>query len=219
MARESTVPDAARGQRLPRMQRRAQLLEAAQVVFVDKGYHAAGMEDIAECARVSKPVLYQHFPGKLELYLALVDKHTASLVELVESALTSTENHKDRTFASIRVFFDFVARDDSAYRIVFESDLNEVAAVHERITWATDQCVEAISRRIMLDTQLPQPVAWLVAQGLVGMSQVSARAWLKDQTLPLDIAVEVIGRLAWRGVGGQPARPAAEDIPETPGEA
>jgi len=86
-----------------------------------------------------------------------------------------------------------------------------VAAVRERISWSTDQCVEAISRRIMLDTELPQPIARLVAQGLVGMSQVSARAWLRDQTLPLDVAVTVIGRLAWRGVGGQPARPAASE--------
>lgn len=206
MAREFTAADTTRGPRLPRLERRAQLLEAAQSVFVDKGYHASGMEDIAERAGVSKPVLYQHFPGKLELYLALVDKHTAALVELVEAALNESDDHKDRTYASIRAFFDFVAREDEPFRIVFESDLNEVAAVRERIGWATEACVDAISRRIMLDTELPQPVARLVAQGLVGMSQVSARSWLRDGTIPLDLAVEIIGRLAWRGVGGQRAR-------------
>ena len=67
--------DAARGQRLPRSARRTQLLEAAQAAFVESGYHAAAMDDIAERAGVSKPVLYQHFPGKLELYLALLDTH------------------------------------------------------------------------------------------------------------------------------------------------
>lgn len=56
--------DAARGQRLPRSARRAQLLEAAQAAFVESGYHAAAMDDIAERAGVSKPVLYQHFPGR-----------------------------------------------------------------------------------------------------------------------------------------------------------
>src|SRR6266511_3917510 len=59
--------------RLPRSARRKQLLAAAQQVFVAQGYHAAAMDDIAERAGVSKPVLYQHFPGKLELYLALLD--------------------------------------------------------------------------------------------------------------------------------------------------
>ena len=214
MAGERTPAQTARGQRLPRMQRRAQLLAAAQAVFVDKGYHASGMEDIAERAGVSKPVLYQHFPGKLELYLALVDQHTAHIVELVQGALQSTENHKDRTYASIRVFFDFVARDDSGYRIVFESDLNEVVAVRERIDWAMKACVEAIAQRIMLDTELPRPIALLVAQGLVGMAQVSARAWFKDQALPLDVAAQVGGRLAWRGVGGQPARHAPPGNPQ-----
>src|SRR4051794_25080759 len=58
-----------RGGRLPRRERRAQLLESALEVFVAQGYHAAAMDDIADRAGVSKPVLYQHFPGKLDLYL------------------------------------------------------------------------------------------------------------------------------------------------------
>ncbi len=58
---------------MPRRERRDQLLESALEVFVAQGYHAAAMDDIAERAGVSKPVLYQHFPGKLDLYLALLD--------------------------------------------------------------------------------------------------------------------------------------------------
>ena len=69
-----------RGQRLPRRERRAQLLDAAREVFVAQGYHAAAMDDIAERAGVSKPVLYQHFPGKLDLYLALLDQSSDALL-------------------------------------------------------------------------------------------------------------------------------------------
>lgn len=208
MARDADARVTTRGQRLPRMQRRAQLLEAAQGVFVEKGYHSTGMEDIAERAGVSKPVLYQHFPGKLELYLAVVEVHTQALVDVVESALKSTDNHKERVYAVVEAFFDFVAREDSAYRIVFESDLVEVASVRERLDWSLAACTEALARQIVLDTQLPIEIARLVAQGLVGLGQVSARAWLKDQALPKELAVGIIGRLAWRGVGGQPVRPA-----------
>ena len=68
----------ARGTRLPRSARRAQLLEAARSVFVERGYHAAGMDEIADRAGVSKPVLYQHVPGKFELYLALLDEAIAA---------------------------------------------------------------------------------------------------------------------------------------------
>ena len=78
-----TVPGDARvrGARLPRKERRAQLLESALEVFVAQGYHAAAMDDIAERAGVSKPVLYQHFPGKLDLYLALLDRSCDAIID------------------------------------------------------------------------------------------------------------------------------------------
>ena len=57
--------------RLPRDEHRAQLLIAALEVFTSAGYHSAAMDEIADRAQVSKPVLYQHFPSKLDLYLAL----------------------------------------------------------------------------------------------------------------------------------------------------
>src|SRR6266496_5663279 len=73
--------------RLPRPARRRQLLGAAQEVFVAQGYHAAAMDEIAERAGVSKPVLYQHFPGKLDLYLALLDESVGALTGTIRNAL------------------------------------------------------------------------------------------------------------------------------------
>ena len=81
--------DTARGTRLSRPARRKQLLGAAQDVFVASGYHATAMDEIADRAGVSKPVLYQHFPSKLELYLAVLDRLVDSLVEAVSEALGS----------------------------------------------------------------------------------------------------------------------------------
>ena len=198
----------ARGVRLPRSARRAQLLEAAQAIFVDRGYHAAGMDEIAERAGVSKPVLYQHFPGKRELYLALLDTADEEIISEVLASMQSSEDNKERVQATISAYFEFVAREDSAYRLVFESDLNEVAAVRERILWCQSACSDAVARRIVVDTAMPLPLARLVAQGLTGMAQVAARAWLRDGTLSQEDAVRVIGQLAWRGVGGYPAKSA-----------
>ena len=73
-----------------------------------QGYHAAAMDDIAEAAGVSKPVLYQHFPGKLELYLALLDPPRDALVAAVRGALASTDDNKLRVQATIAAYFDFV---------------------------------------------------------------------------------------------------------------
>src|SRR3712207_9441734 len=82
--------------RLPRSARRKQLLAAAQQIFVAQGYHAAAMDEIAERAGVSKPVLYQHFPGKLELYLALLDTHCDAIIAKVRGAMLATPANKER---------------------------------------------------------------------------------------------------------------------------
>ncbi|MFV2178185.1 TetR/AcrR family transcriptional regulator [Actinomadura sp. LOL_016] len=202
----TATPDARpRGTRLPRMARRRQLLGAAQEVFVAQGYHAAAMDEIAERAGVSKPVLYQHFPGKLELYLALLDEHAEGLVKTVRDALESTTDNKLRVQASMRAFYDFVAGDGEAYRLVFESDLRNVAPVRARVDRANQQCAEMIAQVIAEDTDAPRDEAHLLGMGLVGMAEVSARYWLSQhRAIPKDTAEKIIARLAWRGISGFP---------------
>jgi AcrR family transcriptional regulator len=202
----TATPDARpRGTRLPRLARRRQLLGAAQEVFVAQGYHAAAMDEIAERAGVSKPVLYQHFPGKLELYLALLDEHAEGLVKTVRDALESTSDNKLRVQASMAAFYDFVAGDGEAYRLVFESDLRNVAPVRARVERANQQCAEMIARVIAEDTDAPTDEAYLLGMGLVGMAEVSARYWLSQhRAIPKDTAEKIIARLAWRGISGFP---------------
>src|SRR5436305_13450253 len=116
MAATSGTQTAGRPVRLPRSARRKQLLAAAQEVFVAQGYHAAAMDDIAERAGVSKPVLYQHFPGKLELYLALLDTHCDALVAGVRAAMTATADNKERVAGAVRAYFEFVGGESEAFR-------------------------------------------------------------------------------------------------------
>ena len=123
------VDDSTKRGRLPRSARRAQLMEAAQSVFVESGYHSAAMDEIAERAHVSKPVLYQHFPGKLDLYLALLEQHTREVPLLVREAIESTSDNSQRVAAAIGAFFAFVEREDAGFRLVFESDLTNEPAV------------------------------------------------------------------------------------------
>src|SRR5699024_11965209 len=92
----------------------------------------AAIAEIAGRAGVSKPVLYQHVPGKLELYLALLEEHSEVLVEKQREALESTDDNRQRVIASFRAYFDFVAGDGEAFRLVFESDLRNLPAVREK---------------------------------------------------------------------------------------
>jgi AcrR family transcriptional regulator len=199
-----------RGQRLPRQARRKQLLGAAQEVFVAHGYHAAAMDDIAERAGVSKPVLYQHFPGKLDLYLALLDEHATALVKRVRVALESTTNNKQRVAASVAAYFDFVDGEDEGFRLVFESDLRNDPAVRERVDRMTQDCVDAITETIAHDTGFRPEEATLLSVGLIGMAEIGARRWLSgDAGIPKERAVELLTSLAWKGLSGTPLVPEA----------
>lgn len=202
----TATPDAKpRTTRLPRMVRRRQLLTAAQEVFVENGYHAAAMDDIAERAGVSKPVLYQHFPGKLELYLALLDMHVEDMIGRMRAALSSTTENKQRVRNTFRAYFDFVSTQGEAFRLVFESDLRHVAPVRERVERALQDCAEMIAQVIQEDTGVSRDEAHLLGVGLVGMAEVSARYWISTRgSIPKDSAEQLMARLAWRGISGFP---------------
>jgi AcrR family transcriptional regulator len=192
--------------RLPRDQRRIQLLDAASEVFASKGYHAAAMDDIADAAGVSKPVLYQHFPSKLDLYLALLDQSCERLAEVVEEALASTEDNADRVIATVAAFYEFVSSESGDFRFIFESDLTGDRSVQQRLSQVNAEISDAIAEVIAEDTSLPVQQAKLLAVCLVGIAQVSARYWISGGTsaITLDEAKHLVSNLAWRGISGFP---------------
>jgi AcrR family transcriptional regulator len=191
--------------RLPRPARRKQLLGAAREVFVAQGYHAAAMDEIAERAGVSKPVLYQHFPGKLELYLALLDESVAELVGAVSAALASTTENRQRVPATFRAFFEYVSGAGEAFRLVFESDLSNEPAVRARLDRAISECGEMVAEFIREDAGVSDEEADLLGMALVGMAQVSARYWLStDGSIDKEAAENMLARLAWRGISDWP---------------
>jgi AcrR family transcriptional regulator len=193
------------GTRLPRPARRRQLLGAAQEVFVAQGYHAAAMDEIAERAGVSKPVLYQHFPGKLELYLALLDESVEELTGIMRDALSSTTDNRQRVPATFQAFFDFVSGSGEAFRLVFESDLSNEPEVRKRLNRTMYVIADMISQFISEDAGLSDDEAHLLGMALVGMAQVSSRYWLStDRAIPKDAAEQLLARLAWRGISGWP---------------
>ncbi len=190
---------------MPRNARRAQLLDSALGVFVAQGYHSAAMDDIADRAGVSKPVLYQHFPGKLELYLALLDQSCDTIIDATRTALGSTEDNKQRVTATMQVFYDYVSDAHGAFRLVFESDLTNEPAVRERLERVTTECSAEIADVIHEDTGLSDEQSRLIAVSLVGMAQVSARFWLDgNRGIGQSEAAMLVSGLAWRGIRGFP---------------
>ncbi|MFM1951897.1 MAG: hypothetical protein RJA33_691 [Actinomycetota bacterium] len=191
--------------RLPRDERRAILLSAALEVFTAAGYHSAAMDEIADRANVSKPVLYQHFPSKLDLYLAVLDLHIDSLVYEIQKAISSTPDNALRVHATIDAYFSFIENEGEAFRLLFESDMSVEPQVAERLNRMTYDCAAAVSGVISNDTGLPKEAAMLLGIGLIGMTQVTARHWLeRDSKLTRQQAMELVENLMWRGISGFP---------------
>jgi AcrR family transcriptional regulator len=195
----------ARTARMPRSARRKQLLRAAREVFVAQGYHAAAMDDIAERAGVSKPVLYQHFPGKLDLYLALMETHADELVQRIRDAMAGTSDNTVRVHNAVCAYFDFVDAEGEAFRLVFESDLRNEPTVRALVDTMSGQINDAITDTIAADTGLTPERARLLSVGLTGMSEITARWWLNNERLiPKEDAINLVESLAWRGLASFP---------------
>jgi len=191
--------------RLPRDERRAQLLVAALEVFTTAGYHSAAMDEIADRAKVSKPVLYQHFPSKLDLYLAVLDLHIDSLVFAIQKAIAANRENSARVAATVEAYFGFIDSEGEAFRLLFESDMNVEPQVRERLNRMTYDCAAAVSAVISIDTGLGKEESMMLAVGIIGTVQTSARHWLdRDGKIDRRRATELVMNLIWRGISGFP---------------
>ena len=191
--------------RLPRDERRAQLLVAALEVFTAAGYHSAAMDEITDRANVSKPVLYQHFPSKLDLYLAVLDLHIDSLVFAIQKAIASNRENSSRVAATVEAYFGFIDSEGEAFRLLFESDMNLEPQVRERLNRMTYDCAAAVSAVISIDTGLGKEESMMLAVGIIGTVQTTARHWLdRDGKIDRQRATELVMNLIWRGISGFP---------------
>ena len=115
------------------------------------------------------------------------------------------EDNEDRVRATISAYFDFVSREGAAFRMIFESDLTGVPQVRARLDSLELACAEAIADVIAHDSGIPDEHAMLLATGLSGMSQITARHWLAAESdLDRDEAAALVTQLMWRGIGYLP---------------
>jgi AcrR family transcriptional regulator len=188
--------------RLPAPRRKEQLLDVAMHVFAERGFHLTSMNEVADAAGVTKPVLYQHFPSKRALYLELLRSVGARLLEEIEGAARGADNPREQVENGLRAYFSFVAEHPAAYRVMFgggtrrDTEFAEEAAAVER-SMAT-----VIADLIAVDS-LDEADRLLHAHGIVGLAEGATRHWMND-SLELDpeaVAVRVAD-LAWRGLRG-----------------
>lgn len=185
--------------RLTATARREQILEVALVVFARSGFHGTSMNDVADAAGVTKPVLYQHFDSKRDLYAALLDEVGNRLLNSIAKAAAEASDGKARTELGYRAYFDWVADDHDAFRLLFGSGAMRDDEFTTAVREITDQAARAVAP--LIDVDIPEAHRRTLAHALVGMAEGASRRLVElgDDFDPGLIATE-ISALAWAGL-------------------
>ncbi len=210
-AREHRIAHDAKRDRRMRMtgkQRREQLLDIGRSLFAEKGFDATSVEEIAQRAGVSKPVVYEHFGGKEGLYAVVVDREMSALLESITGALTSTGHPRELLEKAAFALLDYVEKSSDGFRILVRDSpvASSTGSFASLISDAASQ-VEHIMVYQFRARGFDTKHAPMYAQMLVGMVALTGQWWL-DARKPkkADVAAHLVN-LAWNGLSGLEAKP------------
>ena len=179
--------------------RREQILDVAIDVFGRSGYFGSSMNDIAEAAGVTKPVLYQHFDSKSDLYSALLDEVGARMLDAIAKATADATDGKQQTERGFQAYFRWVAHRHDEFMLLFGGSARHDGEFSAQVRRITNDAAAAIAPLISVDLE-PQHRTTL-AHALVGLAEGASRrlVGLGEAFEPDEIAREV-SALAWAGL-------------------
>jgi AcrR family transcriptional regulator len=192
-------------------QRREQLIGVARQLFADQGFEATSMEEIAERAKVSKPVVYEHFKSKEGIYAVIIDREVRSLVERIKAALSP--GHPRRTIVrAVDTFLQYIEEEQAGFRILVRdapdgSGRGSLPSVLDEIA----QAVEELLAVELKDRGFTPKMAPVLSRCLVGMIAMPGQWWLEEgKPRRRDVADQIVN-LAWNGLGGLAHRRTTRD--------
>jgi len=196
--------------------RRNQIMVSGLEVFTEKGFHLASMDDIAKRAGVSKPILYQHFSSKQDLYLGVLDERVEVIVQQIADAIDNAVGNRNRLEAAIACYFKLVDDADRGFRLIFESDFTMNNEVRARVEDVVAQVSRVVGTEVANQTGKSIGEANILASGLCGMAQAAAWRWLRlGRPIAMDDAISQTLDLAWNGlsaVGAKASSPEADIV-------
>lgn len=194
----------ASSRRLPAAERRQQLLRVALDVFGNTGYHASSMESVASKAGVTKPVLYQHFSSKHELFGEVVRTASAELRSSVEKALSEATSPRQKVEFGFTAAVDLLASNESISRVLFDETARADGAVASDLIAVEHILASGIAEELDGLEDVDDDVRLLLAHAIVGMIESTFRHWFNNDynIEPADLAAN-LASLAWSGLRGQ----------------
>ena len=194
------------GKRLRAEHRRQQLLDVSLRLFAARGFNATTMDDIAEAAGVTKPLLYQHFASKRALYLELVEGVAASMLEALGKAVAAADGPRQQVEGGFAAYFGLVVTHADAFTLLFGSEVPNDPELSQAVRHVEDMLAEAVD--VLIDAGLDQDHRRMLAYAVVGMAEGASRHFLAvaegSGTSPdqpdADRAARRLADLAWAGL-------------------
>jgi AcrR family transcriptional regulator len=185
---------------VPRAVREQQMLDVAGDVFAERGYHPASMDEIAERADISKPMLYAYFGSKDGLYSAYMKRVGADLLAAMDAAVDPALTPGDQVYASMSAFLGFVDEHRPGWAVL----QRELASGTGTAAADVAPIRAAIVKRMaaLLSTSLDPVLADALAHGFVGAGESLAEWWLDHPEATRDAMAARIMEVGWIGVGG-----------------
>ena len=191
-------PSRASSPRLSATARREQILDVALEVFGRAGFDGASMNDVADAAGVTKPVLYQHFDSKRELYRALLEEVGNRLLSAIAKATADAPDGKSQTQRGFQAYFRWVAEDHDEFKLLYGGTRRD-DEFRDTIRHVTNEAAEAIAPLIAADIEPEHRRT--VAHALVGLAEGASRRLVDmGENFDPDEVARQVSDLAWAGL-------------------
>ncbi|MEY3147270.1 MAG: hypothetical protein RL688_489 [Actinomycetota bacterium] len=185
--------------RMPAAERREQLLSVALDVFAGEGYHQTSMNQIAEAAGITKPVLYQHFVSKRELYLALIEEAGGRLLHIITAPSITETNGRRRVELGFLAYFQWVYDDHDSFQLLFGGGSRRDAEFSEAAGKFQSLVADAIEPLITADIDTEHRRT--LAHAIVGLAEgVSRRLIRLGNDFDPELIARQVSELAWAGL-------------------
>ncbi len=209
-AGQQTTPggSAGRAKRMPRAVREAQMLDAAVRIFGSRGYRSASMDEIAELAGVSKPLVYLYLNSKESLFSACIRREATALVDAVRVGADRELPADRQLWAGLLAFFTHTAEHQDGWAILHrhartggEPFLAEVTALRAEIVAFVTELIVVAAREAHGTPELADREVAGLAEALVGAAE-SLAAWANtDPAVSAQQAATTLMNVAWAGLG------------------
>ena len=198
-----------RSTRMTGKERREQLVTVGRRLFAEKGFDMTTVEEIAARAKVSKPIVYEHFGGKEGLYAAVVDREVSTLLGELENSLQDQRAHPRVLMEQAALsFLSYIDENEDGFRIlVRDSPVSHGVGTFSSLLTDVARRVEEILAAQLSMHSYPARDAALYAQMLVGMVAYTGQWWLETRKPSKEIVAARMINLSWYGLSALQKKP------------